>query len=118
MTSRESGSDMEQRRIRPSKAWRGSLPSRGAPLSCPIARKGDENIRMDVMTVRLIGWKPGLRTVSLIEAVLDCSTGSLAVAKEAVEDLLAGRQVTLTFRDEAVRDEFLRRAEACGAIAG
>jgi hypothetical protein len=69
-------------------------------------------------TLRLIGWKPGLRTVSLIEAVRDCSTGSLASAKEAVEHLLAGGEITLAFADESVRDEFLLRAEACGAIVG
>jgi len=67
-------------------------------------------------TLRLTGWKPGLRTVSLIEAVRHCSTGSLASAKQAVEELLAGEEVTLTFANDSVRSEFLRRAEACGAI--
>ena len=67
-------------------------------------------------TLTISTWKKGLLTVSLIEAVRECSTGSLRQAKVEVERLLAGEAVTLHFSSEAKRAEFRSRAEACGAI--
>lgn len=67
-------------------------------------------------TIRLTGWTKGLRTVSLVRAVNEYATGSLATAKRAVDELLDGREVTLTIPDEARREEFRRVASELGAI--
>jgi hypothetical protein len=61
-------------------------------------------------------WKKGLQTVSLIEAVRQHSTGSLAQAKVEVERLLVGEMVTLTFSSETAKSEFKTKAEAYGVI--
>lgn len=55
----------------------------------------------------LKGWRPGLQTVSLIRAVREFSTvDTLAEAKDVVEALLSGRQVTLRFATNAARERF------------
>jgi|EndMetStandDraft_4_1072995.scaffolds.fasta_scaffold295415_2 hypothetical protein len=67
-------------------------------------------------TLTMISWKKGLKTVSLIEAVKQHSTGSLIRAKAEVERLLAGQPVTLEFASESAMNEFRRKAEEFGAI--
>ena len=67
-------------------------------------------------TIRLTGWRKGLRTVSLVQAVNKYATDSLASAKHAVDQLLEGHQVTLTIPDEARREEFRRVPSDLGAI--
>lgn len=67
-------------------------------------------------TIRLTGWTKGLRTVSLVQAVNEYATGSLATAKRAVDELLDGREVTPTIPDEARREEFCRVASELGAV--
>lgn len=69
-------------------------------------------------TLRLVGWKKGLRTVSLVEAVMRYSTGSLVASKQLIDELLDGREVVLSFPDEIGRDEFARLAEELGAVVG
>lgn len=65
-------------------------------------------------TLELVGWKPGLQTVSLIEAVKIYSTGSLVKAKREVERLLAGETVLLNFESEEERTAFRAKAEGFG----
>ena len=67
-------------------------------------------------TLIMTSWKPGLQTVSLIEAVKQYSTGSLIRAKFEVERLLAGEAVILQFTSESLKDEFRQKAEGLGAI--
>lgn len=69
-------------------------------------------------TVRLVGWREGLKAVSLIQAVRDCSTGSLAKAKRDVDELLDGKEVVLSFASDARANEFRILAEQLGAVAG
>jgi hypothetical protein len=64
----------------------------------------------------MVSWKKGLRTVSLIEAVRDYSTGSLVQAKADVENLLAGHRVVLQFESDVKKNEFRKKAEALGVI--
>jgi hypothetical protein len=47
-------------------------------------------------TIRLVEWKPGLRKISLTKLLQRQLGVSLSVAKHAVDELLEGRQVSLT----------------------
>jgi hypothetical protein len=67
-------------------------------------------------TLELTGWKVGVQTVSLIEAVRTYSTGSLGTAKELVERLLAGETVSLAFDSDEKRRAFQAKAEELGAV--
>lgn len=67
-------------------------------------------------TLDMVAWNKGLQAVSLIEAVKECSTGSLIRAKAEVERLLAGEVVVLHFESEGTKEEFKKRAEALGAV--
>ena len=66
--------------------------------------------------VRLTGWRKGLRTVSLVQAVNEYATGSLESAKRVVDELLDGRAVTLTIPDDVRGEEFRRVASELGAV--
>jgi hypothetical protein len=67
-------------------------------------------------TLTMISWKKGLKTVSLIEAVQQYSTGSLVRAKAEVERLLGGESVNLEFATELAKNEFRLRAETLGVV--
>jgi hypothetical protein len=58
------------------------------------------------------------RTVPLIQAVKEHSTGSLAKAKADVGRLLDGGTVTLDFASEHQMDEFKRKAKEFGVVFG
>jgi hypothetical protein len=64
----------------------------------------------------MMSWRKGLQTVSLIEAVKQYSTGSLARAKADVDRFLTGEPTTLEFPTEAARDEFKLKAEQYGVV--
>jgi len=66
--------------------------------------------------LELIGWKQGIQTVSVIEAVQNYSTTSLVLAKHLVEQVLGGHTVELTFENETKMKEFKRIVEALGVI--
>jgi len=66
--------------------------------------------------LELIGWKQGIQTVSVIEAVQNYSTTSLVRAKHLVEQVLGGHTVELTFENETKMKEFKRIVEALGVI--
>lgn len=69
-------------------------------------------------SLRLIGWKAGLQSVSLVQAMKEHSTGSLIEAKKLLDELLDGREITLAFETEGQRSKFHRLAEEFGAIVG
>jgi hypothetical protein len=69
-------------------------------------------------TLELTGWRPGLNTVALIDAVRTTRNKSLADAKRTVERLLAGEKVVLEFDTEKDREAFRRTAVSLGAIVG
>ncbi|HKP76894.1 MAG TPA: hypothetical protein VJT67_15295 [Longimicrobiaceae bacterium] len=55
-----------------------------------------------------------MRKVSLAEAIKLYSTGSLVSAKKAVDNLLAGSEVVLTFSDQEKLAKFQTLAESLG----
>jgi hypothetical protein len=65
--------------------------------------------------VRLVGWRKGLRTVSLIQAMYHHAGIRLPEAKALVEDLLAGRPVAVSFTNAAHADAFRALASRLGA---
>ena len=67
-------------------------------------------------TLQLVGWKPGLQTVSLVQLVKNESTGSLIAAKRLVDELFEGRTVEVRFKTVEQAKAFRERAEALGAI--
>lgn len=69
-------------------------------------------------TLRMVGWKTGLQTVSLIQLVKEESTGSLSTAKRLVQALLEGNAVDVSFGSQTGAKAFQERAEGLGAIFG
>jgi hypothetical protein len=67
-------------------------------------------------TLQLVGWKTGLQSVSLVQAMKEYSTGSLVEAKRLLDELLDGREVILAFETDEQRAEFRRLAEKFGAV--
>jgi ribosomal protein L7/L12 len=65
--------------------------------------------------VRLVGWSPGLKSVSLIKAICDHAGVPLREAKGLVEDLMAGHAIVVSFTDAARRDDFRELACRLGA---
>jgi hypothetical protein len=65
--------------------------------------------------VTLIGWRPGIQTVSLILAVKE-QVGSLKAAKALVESLIDGQEITIQFDDTKVAVQFCTSAEQLGAV--
>jgi crotonobetainyl-CoA:carnitine CoA-transferase CaiB-like acyl-CoA transferase len=57
-------------------------------------------------TVRLVGFRKGSRIVSLIRAMRDYSTGTLAEAERLVEKVKDGEKVALEFSTPEDRDAF------------
>jgi hypothetical protein len=64
----------------------------------------------------LIGWRAGLKTVSLIELVRKSHVKSLTEAKSMVDNLLSGKTIILHFDSPATRDAFRSNAEGLGVI--
>ena len=52
------------------------------------------------MTTRLTGWTPGLKTVSLIEAIRNYSGKTLSESKKDVESLIQGIPISVEFPDK------------------
>lgn len=69
-----------------------------------------------MISLELIGWNKGIKTVSLIEITSFYSTHSLIKAKNIVDQLLEGKSVTLYFEDEISRNEYHKKAENLGAV--
>lgn len=67
-------------------------------------------------TLKLVDWKRGLLTISLINNMQLYAGLSLREAKAGVDGLLRWDHVVLSFKDEALREKFRRSAEECGAI--
>jgi hypothetical protein len=68
--------------------------------------------------LQMIGWQPGLRTVSLVQLLKDKSTGSLAAAKTLADSLLDGEVVEIGFKTVAEAQAFREHAESLGVIIG
>jgi len=66
--------------------------------------------------VVLAGWNVGLRTIDLMKLVRERTSLNLAEAKAAVERVVDGEQVPLTFATAAEAQRFLEDAAELGAI--
>lgn len=66
--------------------------------------------------LRMVGWKPGLQTVSFVELLKNEATGSLAEAKRLVDALLDGGELEVAFESEAKARSFRERAEQMGVV--
>lgn len=65
-------------------------------------------------SLMLVGWKPGLKVISLIELLRSQAGLSLREAKASAEKLLTGESVSVSFGDAMLRDGFRRAAEELG----
>ncbi len=79
-----------------------------SPYSRPIA--GDRPLTR----LELVGWRPGLQTVSLTQALRDHGSMSLWQAKKEVERLLVGETVVVEFATEKSKEMFREIAERLG----
>jgi ribosomal protein L7/L12 len=68
------------------------------------------------MDLLIVGWNPGLKTVSLVKLLRDAGDMGLLHAKQAVDDLLAGKEVRVCNLDAAIAQDLRTRAEAMGAV--
>ena len=65
--------------------------------------------------VKVVGWMPGVLTISLIKLVREATGSDLAQAKSMVDELLEGKSFEVTFTDVEAAESFAGRAEAIGA---
>ncbi len=68
------------------------------------------------MKVTLTGWKTGLKTVSLIEAIKAHSGLGLVASKALVDELLEGEVMSLEFESKENAITFQKVAQSLGAI--
>src|SRR5687767_1241951 len=73
----------------------------------------DEN----VTNVRITGWRPGLRKVSLTEAIMRYTGYDLAVAKYLTDTVLDGAPIALPLRENVNPAQVVSELDALGAVA-
>jgi hypothetical protein len=69
-----------------------------------------------MMELVIIGWQPGLKTISLIDAVRKYKNIGLQKAKQEVDELLAGESIYLPDMDAEVFARARTELEALGCI--
>jgi hypothetical protein len=70
-------------------------------------------------SLELVGWRKGLKKVSLAVAIQNHSTTeSLKEARRLVGDLMSGQTVVLHFATDAEKARFREIADELGAIPG
>ena len=67
------------------------------------------------MIVVVVGWRPGLKVISLIGVLREASGMGLKDAKSAVDGLLAGDEIRLTGIDDELAPQLRARIEETGA---
>ena len=65
-------------------------------------------------TLTMVGWRPGLKTVTLIELLRSRGGMGLREAKSSAEQLLSGQAVSVSFCDETQREAFRHAVEEIG----
>lgn len=68
-------------------------------------------------TVRITGWRPGLKAVSMTEAIRRSSALGLAAAKSCTDRVLDGHVVDVCTLDEQAGSELASTLLALGAVA-
>jgi ribosomal protein L7/L12 len=68
--------------------------------------------------VEVTGWKPGFKSISFIKLIrsVGLTRWSLQEAKDLVDAMIAGNPFPVQFTDGPDASEFVRAAEALGAI--
>jgi hypothetical protein len=66
-------------------------------------------------TVKVTGWEPGLRKISLTKLLQQDAGKDLAGAKALVDGLLQGKTFEVTFEEEQLARQFAEKAKAIGA---
>lgn len=66
--------------------------------------------------MRLVGWRRGLRSLSLIELVRGATGSSLTEAKGVLDRLLDGQGHSFVFESARAASEFISAAEELGAL--
>jgi len=67
-----------------------------------------------IYDVRIAGWRPGLKTISLIDLVRGSARMSLTQAKDLVDSLLDGQSHTLSFETSEEARAFQAAADDLG----
>ena len=68
------------------------------------------------MELVITGWKPGLKTISLMDVLRKSCGMGLKQSKEAVDGLLDGREIHVPGLSEEAADTVRKQVEAIGAI--
>ena len=68
-------------------------------------------------TVRITGWRPGQKKVSMTEAIRRSSTLGLSAAKSCTDRVLDGHAVEVCTLDEQAGSELVSTLQALGAVA-
>jgi ribosomal protein L7/L12 len=70
-----------------------------------------------MLIVKVVGWEPGMLTISLIKLVRETTGKDLAQAKAVVDALLDGQSFDVCFEDEEAAKGFADRLKAIGCTA-
>ena len=68
-------------------------------------------------TVRITGWRPGLKKISMTHAIRRSSALGLADAKSCTDRVLDGETVDVSVSEVAVARELAEELQALGAVA-
>jgi hypothetical protein len=71
-----------------------------------------------MMELVITGWKPGVKTISLMDALRKYGGVGLKQAKQQVDALLAGESIHLSGLDDAVAAQARSELETLGCICG
>ena len=72
---------------------------------------------MSTNTIRLVGWRAGMRTVELAKLIrTSMRTPNLAQAKAKVDELLDGRPTVVELADDVNPAAFRQQCEVLGAV--
>lgn len=66
--------------------------------------------------VRLTGWRPGIKTISLIDLLRSVTSMSLTAAKQTVDGILDGQTHAVSFSSVEDAIAFRSAAEGLGAL--
>jgi hypothetical protein len=68
-----------------------------------------------MQTVKISGWEPGLKKISLTKLLENSARKDLAEAKAIVDGLLEGRSFEISFEDNSAASAFVHEATLLGA---
>ena len=69
-----------------------------------------------MLMLKIVGWREGLRKISMNDVFREHLSLTLSDAKDCVDDVLAGKVVSLTLENSASGDVLAKALEEVGAI--